>query len=120
MTALTVPEVTGSWTDRLLGLCWRYPGGIRAITIQIGDALGTQGESRNTYSKLFRRAADQPLTTREAWRLWLVLTVLGEPPEAWGITDDVVPPLYNLPRLKQVLCAAEDSNLQPAGWRTAA
>ena len=71
-----------------------------AIRLAVGDHIGT----RNTFAKLFEMSEPPTeLDPKDRFRAWLVLTALGQDPEAWGIGEDTVPPSTDTNRLRDLI-----------------
>lgn len=93
---------TVGWGEAIqLEVHFRSPG-LKPVVDAIHRAVGTSIGSRNTFAKLYE-CDDAPATDIERWRAWLLLTALGQDPVAWRIDDSVVPPAYDVERLRTLV-----------------
>lgn len=99
---------TVGWGEALILEVHLTPG-LGPIVRVINSAVGDQGV-RNTYARLYDYA--EPPTSSEPkdyFRAWLVLTALGQDPNAWGVGDDAVPAGYDLNKVRDLVTNA-------SGW----
>jgi hypothetical protein len=87
------------WGEALyLEVALRSPGLRTVVEDAIIPAVGKNVGSRNTFAKLFD--LDAAPSGTDGFRAWLLLTALGQDPAAWDIDDDIVPPAYEVSRLR--------------------
>lgn len=109
---MVTPAVT--WGDALLAKIFRHPGGLNHCVGVIREELGPIIGVRNTFAKLLRVEDPAALKDADIFRAWLLLTVLGEDPAAWGINaEEAVPAGYDRDRLTEVLPVA-GAGFEPA------
>ena len=95
---------TVGWGEALyLEVHLRSPG-LKQLTDAIRLAVGEHIGTRNTFAKLFDRGEPpDEMDPKDRFRAWLVLTALGQDPEAWGIGEDTVPPSTDTNRLRDLI-----------------
>jgi hypothetical protein len=98
---VVMQEVT--WGEAIVVAAFKAPRGLNGAVQSIQHELGPAVGSRNTFSKYLRIDSPEGLTSKDHFRVWLLLTALGADPSRWGIRDEVVPGGYDLDRLKAVL-----------------
>ncbi|MCW2498126.1 hypothetical protein [Jatrophihabitans sp.] len=92
-----------SWGDSLVIAAYHAPGGLNHAVTRIQAACGEVIGSRNTFGKLSKIATVDRIPRRDVFRAWLLVVALGEDPADFGLSDDVVPPAYELASLRRLL-----------------
>jgi hypothetical protein len=80
-----------TWGDALVVKVHRTRVGLLPYVNAIQEVVGKHIGSRPTFAKLYDAAEVGELDATEKYRAWLLLTAMGESPEAWGVNDDAVP-----------------------------
>lgn len=112
---------TVAWGDALLVVAVKAPGGLNRTVDHIRSVVGPQIGTRNSFAKLYRVDDPNTLAPIDRWRAWLLLTAVGESPEAWGIEGEYIPSLYMVKHdeLRELLSSPlSDSNRRPPLYRT--
>ena len=112
---MTTTTRSFSWGDGLVVAAFKAPGGLKQAVDRIHEHVGPYIGVRNTFSKLLTVDDPGTLNPKDQLRAWLLITALGDRPEAWGIPDKVVPKVFDIEELRTVLPRL-DSNQQPAGY----
>lgn len=99
------------WGDHLRLLVTRR-GGMKPAVERIQSAAGELVGSRATFAKLLSVSSPAELDQTDSVRAWLLLAALNQEPAEWGVADEVLPPIYEKDRLKE-MCAARDLNPEP-------
>ncbi len=102
---VVIREVT--WGDDLVVATFHSEGGllnaVRRIHAAVGDDVGTA----NTFRRLFYVTDPGELGEKEQRRAWLLLTAYGLDPAGWGISDEVVPSIWNVDVLRAEIGLSE-------------
>ncbi len=101
--SVVTPQLQFSWGDALVVATFKAPGGLNVAVSRIRAEAGPQIGVRNTFAKLLHVTDVSSLRGRDQLRAWLLLVALGQEPRDWGLTDDVVPPAYDVDRLRASL-----------------
>lgn len=83
------------WGDAIVVELFKTVGGLKVTIEAIQSELGPTIGNRNTFAKLLRMDDPADLNDKDRWRAWLLLTALRQTPEDWGISNDIVPGLYD-------------------------
>lgn len=103
------------WGEALFPKVRRYPGGMNAIAELARAECGRTVGGRTSFSDLYD-AEGVPDDEAARFRAWIVLTVVHETPEEWGIdTADAVPPAIDAARLRDLLIRGSSWNPESAG-----
>ena len=87
-----------TWGEALWLELKKQTGGLAAVHKDVIAVAGAHMGVRNTFSKLCRYNSVSELDEADGLRAWLLLTALGENPEDWGISHDVLPEAFVSPR----------------------
>ena len=101
-----------TWGEALWLEIKKARGGLASVHRDVQTIAGKHLGNRITFSKLCRYENAEELDEVDALRAWFLLAALGQEPNAWGISDDVLPPsLVPAAELRRQMNAVRESRL---------
>lgn len=112
MTQMLDKKAWGQPTTWGQALFLKTHGGLRQYVSTINRVVNSP--SRPVFAKLFTVGDPAELVKDQPFYAWLLLTVMGENPGDWGISDSAVPEGVSVRHLKKVLrTAVRHTGLEP-------